>query len=112
MPGGDEPPLVVDPGKKPEPEQPGKELSPWQFGKELQEPPVLVNYAWLEKAGIFSNRMDCARKRKEGFPAPIEHSRNKIAWVWDEVHAWLAARPRRVAGDGPKIGAYKPEAAA
>jgi hypothetical protein len=56
--------------------------------------------------------MDAHRKRKEEqFPPPLQLSKNKIAWVWSEVRAWLASRPRRIAGAGPKIGAYKSEAA-
>jgi Prophage CP4-57 regulatory protein (AlpA) len=86
-------------------------LSVWNFGKH-EEAPILVNYDWLERAGILANRMDCRRKQlQEGFPPPLQLSANKIAWRWSEVEAWLATRPRRVAGDEPKIGAHKPEAA-
>jgi hypothetical protein len=45
--------------------------------------------------GIFSNRMDAARKVAGGFPQPIELGPNTIAWDRDEVEQWLASRPRR-----------------
>jgi hypothetical protein len=78
-----------------------------------EPPPMLVNFIWLQRQGILSNRMDLYRKRKwEGFPAPIELSRNKIAWVWEEVQAWLAARPRRTPKSGTKKITGAPEAVA
>jgi Prophage CP4-57 regulatory protein (AlpA) len=99
MPGQNEPPLVINSSEK----KPNQD-SPWQFGNWLElegqgEPPLLVSYQWLEDRGIFSNRMDAHRKRKEEqFPPPIQLSKNKIAWVWAEVRAWLASRPRRIPG--------------
>jgi Prophage CP4-57 regulatory protein (AlpA) len=74
------------------------------------DPPLLVSYKWLERAGVFSNRMDCHRRRKEGFPAPLQLSENKIAWRWAEVQEWLASRPRRTPKSGSQK-ATKPEAA-
>jgi hypothetical protein len=99
MPGKGEPPLEIDPGKKmPEQDSPWL-LDNWLDEEQHEPPPLLVSYQWLEDRGIFSNRMDAHRKRKEEqFPPPLQLSKNKIAWVWAEVRAWLASRPRRVPG--------------
>jgi hypothetical protein len=98
-PGQDEPPLLLN-------NKPDQDESPWLV---KDAPPILVNYKWLEAAGVFSNRMDCHRKRLEGFPAPLQLSENKIAWKWSEVQEWLASRPRRMPGTKKTVGA--PEAA-
>lgn len=63
-----------------------------------------ARYKELHDEGIFSNRMDAARKVAGGFPQPIELGPNTIAWDRDEVEKWLASRPRR----RPKTGAKKP----
>jgi CP4-57 regulatory protein AlpA len=71
-----------------------------------EPPPLLVNFAWLQRQGIVANRMDLFRKRKEqAFPPAIELSRNRVAWRWAEVEQWLAARPRRVPGGEKVAGA-------
>jgi Prophage CP4-57 regulatory protein (AlpA) len=62
---------------------------------------LIVDYNFLKAKGVFTNRVDAARKRAAGFPTPIELSPNRIGWFWHEVEAWLAARPRRA----PKTGA-------
>jgi hypothetical protein len=99
-----QPPLLVNQKPSGPRGPPGEELSPWLLDNWLDEeqhepPPLLVSYQWLEDRGIFSNRMDAHRKRKEEqFPPPIQLSKNKIAWVWAEVRAWLASRPRRIPG--------------
>jgi hypothetical protein len=73
-----------------------------------------VRYADLLADGIFTNRMDAARKVASGFPAPIELGPNTICWDREEVAAWLASRPRRrpKTGAKPRPPAIDDEAAA
>jgi len=59
-----------------------------------------VRFKELQAEGIFSNRMDAARKVAAGFPEPIQLGKNTIAWDRSEVELWLANRPRR----RPKCG--------
>lgn len=48
------------------------------------------------KAGCTSlSRTSVWRGVREGwFPSPVSVSPGRIAWFEDEVHAWLASRPR------------------
>jgi predicted DNA-binding transcriptional regulator AlpA len=64
----------------------------------------LVRFKQLHEYGIVNDRMSLARKiEKEEFPKPLALGPNTLAWDLDEVHAWLASRPRRT----PKTGAKK-----
>jgi Prophage CP4-57 regulatory protein (AlpA) len=65
----------------------------------------LVRYKQLHDEGIIPDRMALARKiENEGFPKAIAMGPNTLCWDYDEVLAWIAARPRRA----PKTGAKKP----
>jgi hypothetical protein len=55
----------------------------------------LVNFGFLKANGIVDNRTSLARAISNyGFPRPLVLSPHRIAWVFDEVQAWLASRPR------------------
>jgi predicted DNA-binding transcriptional regulator AlpA len=59
-----------------------------------------VKYNDLEAQGIVPNRMTLGRWIAENeFPAPVELGPNSVAWIADEVDAWLASRPRRIPRD-------------
>jgi hypothetical protein len=63
-----------------------------------------VRYAYLEKDGIMSNRVQLSRSiERYGFPMPLALGSNTLAWNLEEVEAWVASRPRRA----PKSGAKK-----
>jgi hypothetical protein len=64
--------------------------------------PLMVDFNWLKAAGIFTNRVDAARKRAADFPAAVEMSPNRIGWHLHEVRQWLASRPRRISSPAPK----------
>jgi hypothetical protein len=64
----------------------------------------LVRYKQLHEEGIIPDRMALARKiENEGFPKAIAMGPNTLCWDYDQVLAWVAARPRRA----PKTGAKK-----
>jgi prophage regulatory protein len=54
-----------------------------------------LKYRDLEDQGIVSNRMTLRRWIAEhGFPSPVQLGPNSIAWMADEIDAWLASRQR------------------
>ena len=56
----------------------------------------LVRYKQLHEEGITPDRMALGRKiENEGFPKAIAMGPNTLCWDYDEVLAWIAARPRR-----------------
>lgn len=57
--------------------------------------PRLLRYPDLKARGIVNNRMTLRRWiAEQGFPAGIQLGPNSVAWVQDEVEAWLASRER------------------
>jgi hypothetical protein len=74
-------------------------------GDHNEQHPIIVDYRYLLAQGIFTNRVDAARKRAADFPAAIELSPGRIGWFWHEVAEWLASRPRRA----PKTSGDKPD---
>jgi predicted DNA-binding transcriptional regulator AlpA len=60
----------------------------------------LWRFCDLKALGIVEDRATLRRRMKsdtDPFPAPILLSRNAVAWVSDEVRAWLKRRPRGAA---------------
>jgi hypothetical protein len=73
----------------------------------------LWRYRHLEEAGIFPNRMAAWRAVQSGaLEPPLMLGPNSNAWTDGMIQRYLDSRPRRVPGNGRKIGAIKREAAA
>jgi len=77
-----------------------------------------LDYDGLKKAGITHSRIHLGRLEREGrFPRRVLLGRNRVAWIEDEVSAWMAERAaardnpagaHRLAGRSPNAGKGRP----